>query len=88
MAYRRYKAASRISNLIQGICTCEVSRLFHTNEFLNQLKDFPLSTTFPKCYMQTTLTDTCLLAKQFLVKNRKQNKKTPLQLIQNHFKPG
>lgn len=40
MAYRRYKAASRISNLIQGIYTCEVSRLFHANEFLNQLKEY------------------------------------------------
>lgn len=40
MAYGRYKAVSRTSNLIKGICTCELSRLFHANEFLNQLKEY------------------------------------------------
>lgn len=40
MAFGRYKAVSRIGNVIQGICTCELSRLFHTNEFLNQLKEY------------------------------------------------
>lgn len=38
IAFGRYKAVSRISNVIQGICMCELSRLFHANEFLNQLK--------------------------------------------------
>lgn len=40
MAYGRYKAASKISNLNQGICTCEVSKLFHANKFLTQLQEY------------------------------------------------
>jgi len=39
MAYGRYKAAPRISNLIQGICTCELSKFFHASKPLNQLKE-------------------------------------------------
>lgn len=40
MASGRCKAVSRISNLIQGIWTCELSGLFHANDFLNQLKEY------------------------------------------------
>lgn len=40
MASGRCKVVSRISNLIQGIWTCELSGLFYANDFLNQLKEY------------------------------------------------